>query len=80
MPVTTFTLLAEETSSDCNYIVTIDETDNDRVRLNIEAISESPSGFNNSQGIDISAAECEAIGKHLLALAARLNSRSKDSL
>jgi hypothetical protein len=69
-----FTLLAEELHGDCSYTVTIEESIPGLARLNIEAKSEgqNPDGFNNSQGVDLTGAECEAIGKHLIAVAERL--------
>jgi len=71
--MTTFTFLAEETNGGYDYTVTVEETTPGLVRFNIEAKSQAPSGFNNSQGVDLIGAECAAIGKHLLALAERLD-------
>ena len=73
MPMATFTLLAEDTNGDCGYTVSIEESVPGIVRFNIEAKSEAPSGFRNSQGVDLTGAECEAIGRHLLAVAERLD-------
>ncbi len=74
MPMVTFSLLAEQMNGDRHYTVTIEESVGGLARFNVAAKSENPSGFNASQGVDLTGAECEAIGKHLLAVAERLGS------
>lgn len=76
MPMVTFSLLAETMNQDVGYTVTIEEVEQGLARLNIAAKSESGVNgtYENSQGVDLTAEECEAIGKHLLTISERLNS------
>jgi hypothetical protein len=72
MTMTTFTLQAEKSNGACEYTVSVEEIADRLVRFTVEAESESSTGFNNAQGVDLSGAECEAIGRHLIAVAERL--------
>jgi hypothetical protein len=69
-----FNLLAEVANQGYSYCVTVDELAN-LARLNVEMKADNPKKTSlpeNSQGVDLTADECEALGKHLIAVSERL--------
>jgi fructose-1-phosphate kinase PfkB-like protein len=78
MPMVDFNLIANTLNGSHSYAVTIEESVNNLARMNIAVFDESTasSGAINSQGVDLTASECAAIGKHLLNIAERLASTS----
>jgi hypothetical protein len=73
MAMVTFNLLAEMTNQGYSYTVTIDELGGmARLNVSMEADNKNSALPENSQGIDLLADECEALGKHLLAVSERL--------
>ena len=74
MAMVTFNLLAEMTNQGYSYSVTIEELGG-MARLNVSMEAENTqdsSCLPNSQGVDLFADECEALGKHLLSVSERL--------
>ena len=73
MAMVTFNLLAKMTNQGYSYTVTIEELGNlARLNVSMEADNKKSSVPENSQGVDLFADECEALGKHLLAVSERL--------
>ena len=73
MAMTEFRLLAETKNTVWSYSVTIDEAVQGLVRLVVSRTHETSSKADVFQGVDLTAKECEALGKHLLAVAERLS-------
>ncbi len=74
MAMVSFNLLAEVTNQGYSYNVTLEELAN-LARLNVEMKADNPKNKSlpeNSQGVDLTADDCEALGKHLIAVAERL--------
>lgn len=73
MVMTEFKLLAETKNTVWSYSVTIDESVHGLVRLVVSRAHETSSKEDVFQGVDLTAKECEALGKHLIAVADRLS-------
>ncbi|MBM4306889.1 MAG: hypothetical protein FJ123_09155 [Deltaproteobacteria bacterium] len=74
MAMVEFRLLAEVAGQGHSYVVVVDEIAG-MARLNVarhSEISQNDDIIENSQGVDLTADECEALGKHLIALSERL--------
>ncbi len=74
MAMVEFRLLAEVADQGHSYVVVVDEIAG-LARLNVARHSENIQNDDipeNSQGVDLTADECEALGKHLIALSERL--------
>ncbi len=72
MAMTEFKLYAETENQKYSYLVGVDESSRGLARLNVACMDEAKNEETNSQGVDLTADECEALGNHLLAVAARL--------
>ncbi len=74
MPMVSFNLLAEVTTQGYSYTVTVEEIAGlARLNVGMEADNlKNKSLPKNSQGVDLTADECEALGKHLIAASERL--------
>jgi len=74
MPMVTFDLQAELKYRGHEYVVIVEERSGLTARLNVEMHSDKSSDENpvNSQGVELTARDCDALGAHLIAVAARL--------
>jgi len=74
MAMTEFKLHAKTENQKYSYLVGVDEISRGLARLNVACMGEGENEHEatNSQGVDLTADECEALGNHLLAVAARL--------
>ena len=75
MAMVSFTMVGEITNQGFGYAVMVDE-DLQSARLNIsmeyEGDKANKKTKDNSQGMDLTAEECEVLGKHLIAVSKRL--------
>jgi len=75
MAMVTFNLLGEITNQDLGYTVVIEEIGHQFARLNVSTsnLKSTKKTQENTQGIDLTAEECEALGQHLIAVSKRLS-------
>ncbi|MCI5121031.1 MAG: hypothetical protein D3908_07570 [Candidatus Electrothrix sp. AUS4] len=71
MVITQFNLYTETVHDTYNYHITVEGGIGDLTRMNIQCVEENENQTYNSQGVDLTPEECEALGKHLLDIAAR---------
>ena len=77
MVMASFRLLGEIQNQGYDYTVVVDEAVPNLARLNVSMHHENSNKRpqENSQGIDLTADECEALGKHLIAVSQRLRNK-----
>jgi hypothetical protein len=73
-----FSLLGEINNQGYDYSVVVEELMPNLARLNVSMRhnNSNKKPQENNQGIDLTADECEALGKHLIAVSERLRSNS----
>ena len=74
MAMTEFKLYAETENEEYSYLVVVEESSRGLARLNVSCVAEGQNEHDaeSSQGVDLNADECEALGQHLLTVARRL--------
>lgn len=73
MAMVDFKLLAETQNGEWSYSVSVEQAIQGLVRLVVSSAHESSNEPEAFQGVDLTAEECEALGKHLIAVAERLH-------
>ena len=73
MAMVDFKLLAETQNGEWSYSVSVEEAIQGFVRMVVSRTHESSNEPEIFQGVDLTAEECEALGKHLVAVAERLH-------
>lgn len=73
MANTEFKLFAETDNSGNSYTVTVEESFKGLVRLVVSRSLEGVAQDEAFQGVDLTAEECEALGRHLISMAELLN-------
>ncbi len=71
--MTEFNLLAETENSEYSYSVAVEEAVQGLVRLVVSCTNANSNVPKAYQGVDLTAEECEALGKHLIAISERIN-------